>query len=96
MWQSQLFGSLPMLLEFVNEHQLTHDRFKIAIVPPRLWQRRSSPRYYLIYWTDEPLGELASVAVAEGEQAIEIAEEEAVDTAEQIIASAQRGEDEPH
>ncbi len=96
MWQSQLFGSLPMLLEFVNERRLTHDRFKIAIVPPRQWQRRSSPRYYLIYWTDEPLGELASVAAAEGEQAIEIAEEEAVDTAEQIIASAQRGEDEPH
>ncbi len=96
MWQSQLFGSLPMLLEFVNEHRLTHDRFKIAIVPPRLWQRRSSPRYYLIYWTDEPLVELASVAaVAAGEQAIEIAEDEAVDTAEAIIASAQRSEDEP-
>ena len=96
MWQSRLFGSLPMLLEFVNEHRLTHDRFKIAIVPPRLWQRRSSPRYYLIYWTDEPLVELAGVAaVAAGEQAIEIEEEQAVDTAEQIIASAQRGEDEP-
>jgi hypothetical protein len=97
MWQSRLFGSLPMLLEFVNEHRLTHDRFKIAIVPPRLWQRRSSPRYYLIYWTEESLGELASVAaVAAGEQASEIEEEEAVDTAEQIIASAQRSEDEPH
>ena len=97
MWQSQLFGSLPMLLEFVNQHQLTHDRFKIAIVPPRLWQRRSSPRYYLIYWTDEPLVELAGVVAAvEGEQAIEIEEEEAVGTAEQIIASAQRGEDEPN
>ena len=96
MWQSRLFGSLPMLLEFVNEHRLTHDRFKIAIVPPRLWQRRSSPRYYLIYWTDEPLAELASAAVAVGGQASEIEEEQAVDTAEQIIASAQRGEDEPN
>src|SRR5215210_8541675 len=59
MWQSRLFGSLPMLLEFVNEHRLTHDRFKLAIVPPRLWQRRSGPRYYLIYWTDESPAELA-------------------------------------
>jgi hypothetical protein len=87
-----------MLLEFVNEHRLTHDRFKIAIVPPRLWQRRSSPRYYLIYWVDEPLVELAAVgATAQVDQgALEIEEEAAVDTAEQIIASAQRGEDEPN
>ena len=98
MWQSQLFGSLSMLLAFVNDNRLTHDRFKIVIVPPRFWQRRSSPRYYLIYWVEESAGELAGVAAASetAETAIDIEEDDAVDTAAQIIASAQRSEDEPH
>ena len=99
MWQSQLFGSLPMLLEFVNQHRLAHDQFKIAIVPPRLWQRRSSPRYYLIYRVDGPEGELVGVAAAEEAvlRGLEEEEDAAVDTAQQIIASAKhRDEDEPH
>jgi hypothetical protein len=94
MWQSKLFGSLPMLLEFVNERRLTHDRFKIAIVPPRLWQRRGRPRYYLIYWAEDEEREEAVAAVREEARTIE--EEAAVDTAARIIAGArQRGEDEP-
>lgn len=95
MWQSKLFSSLPMLLEFVNDHRLAHHQFKLAIVPPRLWQRRSSPRYYLIYRVEEPAGELAGVTAASEQLVIDIEEGAAVDTAEQIIASAQRGEDEP-
>ena len=47
-----------MLLDFVNGRGLTHDQFKIVVVPPRLWQRRSSPRYYLIYRSEEPEGAL--------------------------------------
>ena len=99
MWQSQLFGSLPMLLEFVNQHRLAHHQFKIAIVPPRLWQRRSSPRYYLIYRVDSPEGQLVGVAAAEEAvlRGLEEEEDAAVDTAQQIIASAKhRDEDEPH
>ncbi|HEX5503222.1 MAG TPA: hypothetical protein VFW96_11405 [Thermomicrobiales bacterium] len=94
MWQSRLFGSLPMLLEFVNERRLTHDRFKIAIVPPRVWQRRGRPRYYLIYWVEDEERETAT-ATARGEARAN-EEEAAVDTAARIIAGArQRGEDEP-
>jgi hypothetical protein len=84
MWVSKLFGSLPTLLDFVNRMRLRHDQFKIVVVPPRLWQRRGDPRYYLIYRTDE--GEEALVGVSTAEV---IDEEDAVDVAEEIIASAQ-------
>lgn len=95
MWQSQLFGSLPMLLEFVNARKLAHDQFKIAIVPPRLWQRRSSPRYYLIHWVDDAEESLVGASANAAARAIE--EEAAVDTATEIIAQARRdGEDAPH
>ena len=99
MWASKLFGSLVMLLDFVNGHRLGHDQFKVVVVPPRLWQRRGSPRYYLIYRIDTPNQALVGVAAAaEGAQ---IEEEAAVDTAEQIISDAQHrttgpGQDEPH
>lgn len=99
MWASKLFGSLLTLLDFVNGHRLGHDQFKIVAVPPRLWQRRGSPRYYLIYQIETPKEALVGVAAAtEGSQ---IDEEAAVDTAEQIIADAQHrapgpGQDEPH
>lgn len=89
MWVSRLFGSLPMLLDFVNGHQLSHDQFKIVVVPPRLWQRRSSPRYYLIYRVPEPEGMLVGALGAAAGRASAIDEESAVDTAEEIIASAQ-------
>ncbi len=84
MWVSKLFGSLPILLDFVNQHRLQHDQFKIVVVPPRLWQRRSSPRYYLIYRTDGTAEALLATLTAEV-----IDEEAAVDVAEEIIATAQ-------
>lgn len=87
MWMSRLFGSLPLLLDFVNEHELAAHQFKVAVVPPRVWQRRGSPRYYLIYRLQssdgEPVGALS--ATEEGE---EIDEAAAIDTAAEIIASA--------
>ena len=84
MWISKLFGSLPVLLDFVNRMRLRHDQFKIVVVPPRLWQRRSGPRYYLIYRTEDPEEVLIGALAAEA-----IDEEDAVDVAEEIIASAQ-------
>ena len=84
MWVSKLFGSLPVLLDFVNRHRLRHDQFKIVVVPPRLWQRRGGPRYYLIYRSEDPAETLLGTLAAEV-----IDEEAAVDTAEEIIASAQ-------
>lgn len=90
MWVSRLFGSLPVLLDFVNGHGLTHDQFKIVVVPPRLWQRRSSPRYYLIYHVPAPEGALAGALEAAAGREAAIDEESAVGTAEQIIASAQQ------
>jgi hypothetical protein len=90
MWVSRLFGSLPMLLDFVNGHGLNHDQFKIVVVPPRLWQRRSSPRYYLIYRTTEPGGALAGALETAAGREGAIDEEAAVDTAAEIIASAQQ------
>lgn len=85
MWVSKLFGSLPVLLDFVNERRLTHDRFKVVVVPPRLWQRRGSPRYYLLYRRQEREGALIAALAEEAT----IDEEAAIDTAEEIIASAQ-------
>ena len=84
MWISKLFGSLPILLDFVNRQQLRHDQFKVVVVPPRLWQRRGDPRYYLIYRTDDRDEALVGALTAEA-----IDEEDAVDVAEEIIASAQ-------
>ncbi len=84
MWISKLFGSLPVLLDFVNRHRLRHDQFKIVVVPPRLWQRRGGPRYYLIYRAEDPEEALLGALTAEA-----IDEEAAVDVAEEIIASAQ-------
>lgn len=87
MWQSRLFGSLPILLDFVNAGRLAHDQFKIAIVPPRIWQRRASPRYYLIY-RGEDAGVTLPVGVAEVETSGTVEEAAAVDTAARIIADA--------
>ena len=84
MWVSKLFGSLPTLLDFVNRQQLRHDQFKVIVVPPRLWQRRGDPRYYLIYRTDDSEEALVGAMTAEA-----IDEGDAVDVAEEIIASAQ-------
>lgn len=94
MWSSRLFGSLPTLLDFVNGEGLTHDQFKVVIVPPRIWQRRANPRYYLIYRpaSDEGAGPAAVAATATG-GAIE--REAAVDTATRIIADAQTHSEEP-
>jgi hypothetical protein len=89
MWVSKLFGSLPTLLDFVNGHGLGHDQFKIVVVPPRIWQRRSGPRYYLIYRRDEPAPALVAAGEALADAGAAIDEEAAVDTAEEIIASAQ-------
>jgi hypothetical protein len=88
MWRSRLFGSLPLLLDFVNEHALAAHQFKVVVVPSRIWQRRGSPRYYLIYRLQTPDGELVGAlsAVEEGE---DIDEAAAIDTAAEIIASAQ-------
>ena len=82
-----------MLLDFVNEHRLEHHQFKLAIVPPRLWQRRSGPRYYLIYRLHTPEPESPGLAVAAVDELPPIDEESAVDTAAAIIHDAQhRGE----
>lgn len=87
MWTSRLFGSLPLLLDFVNEHNLAAHQFKVVVVPPRAWQRRGGPRYYLIYRLRETDPGLVGAAVAE--QADDIDEVAALDTAAEIIASAQ-------
>ncbi len=85
MWTSKLFSSLLVLLDFVNERRLTHDRFKVVVVPARVWQRRSSIRYYLLYRPEERERLLVATRVAESR----IDQEAAIDTAEEIIASAQ-------
>lgn len=87
MWRSRLFGSLPMLLDFVNAERLAHDQFKIVIVPPRIWQRRGNPRLYLIYHAQDadaaaPVGAVSAIAGTTTER------EEAVETATRIIADA--------
>lgn len=89
MWKSRLFGSLPLLLDFVNEHALDAHQFKIVVVPPRLWQRRGSPRYYLIYRPATPDPELVGALATTAEDLPEIDEAAAIDTAAEIIASAQ-------
>lgn len=91
MWQAKLFGSLPVLLDFVNGHGLEHHQFKVVVVPPRLWQRRGSPRYYLIYRMEAADPLLVGVAGARALGGID--EEAAVDTAEEIIHSAQHRDD---
>lgn len=88
MWKSRLFGSLSLLLDFVNEHALEADQFKVLVVPPRLWQRRGSPRFHLIYRMGEPSTELVG-ALATAEDTSDIDEAAAIDTAAEIIASAQ-------
>jgi heat shock protein HspQ len=88
MWKSRLFGSLSLLLDFVNEHALTADQFKVLVVPPRVWQRRGSPRYHLIYQMDDPAPGLVG-ALATAEESPDIDEAAAIDTAAEIIASAQ-------
>ena len=89
MWKLQLFGSLPVLLDFVNGHGLEHHQFKIVVVPPRIWQRRSSPRYYLIYRTEAPEAALVGAAEAAAGEGVAIDEEDAIDSAARIIHNAQ-------
>lgn len=92
MWESKLFGSLPMLLDFVNGHALEHHQFKIAVVPPRIWQRRSGPRYYLIYRMNGEAPSATGVSAAEVDERLRVDEENAVDTASEIIHNAQHRE----
>jgi hypothetical protein len=89
MWKSRLFGSLPLLLDFVNEHELGAHQFKVVVVPPRAWQRRGNPRYYLIYRTEAPDPELVGSLASTAEDPLAIDEAAAIDTAAEIIASAQ-------
>lgn len=89
MWRSRLFGSLPLLLDFVNELNLAAHQFKVVVVPPRVWQRRGGPRYYLIYRLQVPEAELAGALAATAGEGEEIDEAAAIDTAAEIIASAQ-------
>ncbi len=93
MWKAKLFGSLPTLLDFVNGHGLEHHQFKVAVVPPRAWQRRGGPRYYLIYRAHEPEPILAGAIEAELGKRIPIDEETAVDRAAEIIHNAQHRDD---
>lgn len=86
MWISKLFTSLLVLVDFVNERRLQSDKFKVVVVPPRLWQRRSGPRYYLLYHVEER--ESRMFATIGTQRAIVIDEGAAVDTAEAIIADA--------
>jgi len=86
MWVSKLFTSLLVLVDFVNERRLQSDQFKVVVVPPRLWQRRSGPRYYLLYRVEEQ--ESRMFATIGTQRAIAIDEGAAVDTAEAIIADA--------
>lgn len=86
MWVSKLFTSLPVLMDFVNGRRLQHDQFKVVVVPPRLWQRRSGPRYYLLYRVEAAESGLLATALAARQGAID--EGAAVDTAEEIIARA--------
>lgn len=86
MWVSKLFTSLPVLVDFVNGRRLQHDQFKVVVVPPRLWQRRSGPRYYLLYHVEAAESGLLAAIAAERRTAID--EGAAVDTAEAIIARA--------
>ena len=87
MWKSRLFGSLPLLLDFVNEHELAAHQFKVVVVPPRVWQRRGSPRYALIYRLRAPDSELVG-ALSAAEEGGDIDEAAAIDSAAEIIASA--------
>lgn len=89
MWKSRLFGSLSLLLDFVNEHALSAEQFKVVVVPPRIWQRRGSPRFHLIYKMDDPAPDLVG-ALATAEESPDIDEAAAIDTAAEIIASAQQ------
>lgn len=86
MWVSKLFTSLLVLVDFVNERRLQSEQFKVVVVPPRLWQRRSGPRYYLLYWVEEEGSRL--LAALGTRRAVAIDEGAAVDTAEAIIADA--------
>lgn len=86
MWVSKLFTSLLVLVDFVNERRLQSDQFKVVVVPPRLWQRRSGPRYYLLYRVEEQASRM--FATIGTQRAIAIDEGAAVDTAEAIIADA--------
>jgi hypothetical protein len=89
MWKSRLFGSLPLLLDFVNEHGLAAHQFKVLAVPPRVWLRRGSTRYYLIYHADDAQPELVGARAGAAEELAEIDQAAAIDTAAEIIASAQ-------
>ena len=86
MWVSKLFASLLMLVDFVNERRLGSDQFKVVVVPPRLWQRRSGPRYYLLYRVEEEGSRMFATIGAR--RAVAIDGDAAVDTAEAIIADA--------
>jgi len=86
MWVSKLFTSLLVLIDFVNERRLGSEQFKVVVVPPRLWQRRSGPRYYLLYRVEEEESRMFATIGTQRAAAIEGGA--AVDTAEAIIASA--------
>lgn len=86
MWVAERFPNLEMLLAFLNERAIPAERCKVVAVPGPA----GAERWHLLYEPDDA-GERrpALVAVAEAEAP---APDEAIASAEAIIADAQRDE----
>jgi hypothetical protein len=92
MWKWKHFDTLDGLLDFVNEHELDHDQFKI--VNSRA-PRRSGPTgtpMYLIYRAREEAEEAPTLATAEA-RPLRAEQESALDAVEEILHNASDSND---
>ena len=89
MWASESFGSLALLIDFLNDRRIDASRCHVLVVR----DEGSSQVFHLLYQVDDDAGQaLAAVAVEEAEAPLAVDADGAVGAAQAIIAEAQHEE----
>ncbi len=89
MWASESFGTLELLIDFLNDRRLDAARCKVAVAR----DDNGDELYHLLYQVDDEPGQaLATVAVEEVDAVPPVDADDAVGAVQAIIAEAQREE----
>ncbi len=89
MWASESFGTLELLINFLNDRDLDAGRCKVVVVRE---DGGDQPFHLLYQLDDEPRQALAAVTVEEADALPPVDADDAVGAARAIIAEAQREE----
>ena len=89
MWASESFGTLQLLIDFLNDRGLDAGRCKVVVVR----EDGGDQLFHLLYQVDGETGQaLAAVAAEEADALPPVDAGDAVGAAQAIIAEAQREE----